>query len=102
MRAADREVTRAKRLATAAFVADGQSPSAVAMSAERIERVRRAMSTLPEDYREVLALALEQGLLLREVAERMGRSREAIKKLYGRALCRLREVCGPLEGAHDG
>ena len=30
------------------------------------------------------------GLTLRETGERMGRSREAMKKLYGRAICRLK------------
>jgi DNA-directed RNA polymerase specialized sigma24 family protein len=40
----------------------------------------------------VIHLALERGLPLRDVAEQMGRSREAAKKLYGRAVVRLREL----------
>ena len=36
-------------------------------------------------------VAREQGMSLREVAACMGRSREATKKLYGRALSRFTE-----------
>ncbi len=102
MRATDREVTRTERPATGAFAGDDPSPSAVAMSAERIERVRRAMHELSDDDREVLQLGLEEGLPLREVAVRMNRSRDAVKKLYWRALRRLKEVCGGLEGERGG
>ena len=60
------------------------------------------MASLPPDYREVLRLAREEDLSLREVAERMGRSREAIKKLYGRALLRFKEAFDRLGGSgHD-
>jgi len=101
MRAAGREVTRGERPVTAAFRADGASPSAVAAVAEQLERVRRAMETLPSDHRAVLRLGLEAGLSLREVAERMDRSYDATKKLYWRALCKLREVCGEGEDSND-
>ena len=56
------------------------------------------MAALSEDHREVLRLALEEGLSLRECAERMGRSREAMKKLYGRAVCALRARVGDAPG----
>jgi RNA polymerase sigma-70 factor (ECF subfamily) len=99
VRAAAREITRAERPSTDAFPAEVMSPSVAAARSELTERIRRAMAELPEDYREVLQLALERGLLLREVAERIGRSREATKKLYGRALCRLKAV---VDGGHRG
>ena len=102
MRAAAHEVSRTELTSTLAGAADLPSPSVAAAHSEQVERVRRAIETLPPDYREVLHLALERGLLLREVADRMGRSREATKKLYGRALCRLKEACGGLDGGHDG
>jgi RNA polymerase sigma-70 factor (subfamily 1) len=94
MRSADREVSRAERPDTAYFVGPYPSPSHVADSAERVARVRAAMAELPQDYRAVLTLALEQGLSLREAAEHLGRSRDATKKLYGRALHRLRQLLG--------
>ena len=102
MRAGAREVSRAGSPSTLDLAADLPSPSAAAACSEQVERVRRAIETLPCDYREVLHLALERGLLLREVAEHMGRSREATKKLYGRALLRLKEACGGLDGSSDG
>jgi RNA polymerase sigma-70 factor (ECF subfamily) len=88
-RDAGREVSRGGRPDTAHFPGPGRSPSEHAASAELAERVGEAMESLPEDYREVLRLAFEERLPLRLVAERMGRSREAVKKLYGRALARF-------------
>ena len=93
-RAVDREATRSSRPDTGYLRGPHPSPSVVASSAEHVERARSAMERLPEDYRTVLHLALEKGLALREAAEHMGRSREATKKLYGRALCRLRADLG--------
>jgi RNA polymerase sigma factor (sigma-70 family) len=58
----------------------------------------RALGALPPDYREILRLVREEGLTLREAAQRMNRSREAAKKLYGRALFRLTEVFEKLQG----
>ena len=91
-RATDREVSRGMRPDTAQFTAKGPSPSEVAVASELAERIRAAMDALPDDYREVLRLTREEGLSLREAAEGMGRSREATKKLYGRAFCRFKEI----------
>lgn len=91
-RSARREVTKAQRPETAYYAALAGTPSGQAASAEQLERIRKALGRLSPDYRTVLSLALEKGLSLREVAEQMGRSREAIKKLYGRALIRLRAL----------
>jgi len=93
-RSTDREVTRAQRPETAYLQAAQGTPSAVAAAAEQVARVQDAMQSLSEDHREVLRLALEEGLSLRECALRMGRTREAMKKLYGRAVCALRVRVG--------
>jgi len=101
-RAADREVTRGARPDTRHFEGGGQTPSVIAGSTEELERVRAAMEQLSEDHRRILILALDQGLPLGEAAIAMGRSREAAKKLYGRAMVRLRQVLGgPLESSPD-
>jgi RNA polymerase sigma-70 factor (ECF subfamily) len=97
-RAAHREVSRNLRPETGQFVGGVPSPSQVAIAAELKELARRAMVSLPDDYRQVLSLAREEQLPLREVAERMGRSREAVKKLYGRALFRFTEAFDKLRG----
>ena len=49
-----------------------------------------ALSELPEDYREVLILRHLDGLSFSEVAQRMGRTLDAVKQLWVRALERLR------------
>lgn len=94
-RAAGREVTRGGRPATEDFPADAGTPSEHAMAAETRLAVRRALDALPEDYREVLRLTRFEGLSLGQAAGRMGRSREAVKKLHGRAMVRLARL---LEG----
>ncbi|MCZ6691758.1 MAG: sigma-70 family RNA polymerase sigma factor [Planctomycetota bacterium] len=88
-RGAAQEVSRDHRPHTNQFEARGPTPSEVAMGAELEERLRRILETLPEDYRTVLRLARFEGLSLREVADRIGRSREAVKKLYARALSKF-------------
>ena len=60
------------------------------------------MRALPDDYRNVLRMALEDGLTLKEAARRMGRSHEAVKKLYGRALARLARELKDLRGESHG
>jgi RNA polymerase sigma factor (sigma-70 family) len=87
-RAAGREVSVGDGMATG----NGPSPSEVAMGAEFAEQVRLAMAELSDDYRLVLQLTREAGLTIGEAAEHMQRSREATKKLYGRAFVRFKRV----------
>src|SRR5262249_22795263 len=56
------------------------------------------LARLPEDYREVLLLRHLQELNFAEIAQAMDRSVDAVKKLWTRALLKLR---GLLEGDHD-
>lgn len=90
-RAVEREVSRGHRADTANLPGKAPTPSEVASANELADLARQAMQALPPDYREVLRLAREERLRLAEVAARMDRSREAIKKLYGRALSRFTE-----------
>jgi len=78
------------------------TPSEVAVGAELADLAARALSSLPADYQEVFRLARHEGLTLREVADRMGRTREATKKLYGRALSRFTEELQRLRGETVG
>jgi RNA polymerase sigma-70 factor, ECF subfamily len=71
--------------------ADTPSPSGHAMAHEDDEAVRRAMGLLPEDQRTVLRLRYEDGLGFDEIAARMGRSVPAVRKLWARAVGRLRQ-----------
>jgi RNA polymerase sigma-70 factor (ECF subfamily) len=76
--------------------ADTPSPSGHAVAREEDEAMRRAMDRLPEDHRTVLQLRYEEGLGFDEIAARLGRSPEAARKLWARAVGRLRqELEGP-------
>ena len=66
------------------------------------ELAEKALEQLPPDYREVLRLCREEDASLREVGERMGRSREAAKKLHGRAMVQFIKNFESLRrGEHD-
>jgi RNA polymerase sigma-70 factor (ECF subfamily) len=91
-RAAGREVSRNGRAPTTAFAAKGPSPSEEAAASERRDDVLRALESLSDDHAEILRLTQFEGLSLGDAGARMGRSREAAKKLYGRALLCLTEA----------
>jgi RNA polymerase sigma-70 factor (ECF subfamily) len=65
------------------------SPSEEVIAREDADELRRAIDSLPEDYAAVLRLVHLEGRTLVEAGERMGRSADAVRKTYGRALSRL-------------
>ena len=88
-RSVRREVTRAERRATCEHAGPGASPSQEAVAKETESLLLQAMGRLPKDYRAVMRWVYEDGLTLDEVTQRLGRSRDAVRVLYGRALSRL-------------
>lgn len=88
-RDAGREVSRGGRPDTAQLQGTGRTPSQVLSAREELDQVRQAMKALPNDYRHVLQLVQLDHLALKEAAVLMGRSYEATKKLYGRAVAAL-------------
>jgi RNA polymerase sigma-70 factor (ECF subfamily) len=76
------------------LAADTPPPEDKAAAAEEVEAVRQAVTRLPEDYRRVIALRHEEGLSFDDIAQRMGRSAEAVRKLWFRAVARLRQEMG--------
>lgn len=97
-----REVTQDARPATGEFPGREPSPSEVVVGIEARERADRALRLLPEDYREILTLTRRLHLGLDEAALRMGRSREAARKLLSRAVARFAEEFDALRGTDDG
>ena len=97
-RSSHREVSRHERVETGLFVGRTPSPSVGAAHREEAELAREALTRLPEHYRQVLRLTRMQGMTLREAAQAMGRTREATKKLYGRAVLRLKAVYEEVRG----
>jgi RNA polymerase sigma-70 factor (ECF subfamily) len=92
MRSIRRELTRGQRAATHQFRDRAPTPSAVVAADEAKSLARRALAELSEADQQVLRLCREEGLRFPAAAERMGRSYEATKKLYGRALARFSTV----------
>jgi RNA polymerase sigma-70 factor (ECF subfamily) len=101
-RSVRREVTLGARRATAAHAEGGPTPSEAAMSLELAQSVHRAIASLPPAYQEVLRLTRIEGRTLAEAAERMDRTREAVKKLYGRAMTRFAAAYAAQSGTDRG
>ncbi len=76
---------------------DGTSPSRQLRRDERFERLERVLGDLSDDHREVVVLSLIDGLPHTEIAERLGRSLVAVRKLLSRALDRLKDRFGDTE-----
>ncbi len=69
-----------------------RSPEDAAIAAEQRRSVMAFLVALPEIQQEALALRFAAGLTSREIAEVIGRSDDATKKLLSRALAALRET----------
>lgn len=75
-------------------------PSKAERREERLDRFQGAIDSLSADYREVLFLTRIEGLTLKQAAEKMGRSPEAVRKLFWRALKQLRSRISNTESLH--
>ena len=73
------------------------SPSRILRREERWERLSSAISALSPYHREVIRLARIEGLPMKEVAIRMGRSEKAASMLLVRAQRELRSIFGETE-----
>jgi RNA polymerase sigma-70 factor (ECF subfamily) len=72
------------------LAADQTSPSGAAERNEELLRLANALSTLPEPMREVVVCKHCQGLTLKQISERIGRSVPAVASLLRRGLEELR------------
>jgi RNA polymerase sigma-70 factor (ECF subfamily) len=69
--------------------ADTPTPSWAAVKAEDAEALLKALDRLPDDYRRVLTLRHQEGRSFAEIAESMGRTANAVHKLWARAIEQL-------------
>jgi RNA polymerase sigma-70 factor (ECF subfamily) len=76
------------------LAASQSSPSQQAARREESIRLAQALAQLPEEWRDLLILRHLEGLTFPEVAQRLGRTVDTIKKQWPRALARLRQVLG--------
>jgi RNA polymerase sigma-70 factor (ECF subfamily) len=88
------ELDQSSQVLDRGLVAPLSSPSQQAVRHEQAVWLARALERLPADYREVLILHHLEECDFAEVARRMGRSVAAVKKLWARALARLRRSVG--------
>jgi len=88
------EVDQSSQILDRGLMARDSSPSQRAASREQGVLLANALGQLPEDYREVLILRHMEGLTFPEVATRMGRTLDSVKKLWTRGLVQLRRTLG--------
>jgi RNA polymerase sigma-70 factor (ECF subfamily) len=72
------------------------SPSTEAIAHEQAEQIQRALDCMPEDYRRVIVLRNQERRSFGEIGPLLGRSPEAARRLWARAVERLqRELEAP-------
>lgn len=74
------------------------TPSRLAVEREQAEALRAAIDRLPDEYRRVIVLRYLEGRSFEDIGAEMGRSPEAARKLWARAMDRLRR---DWEASHD-
>lgn len=67
----------------------GMDPIEVCIKKERYDAIKKSISELSPDHQTVIKLRIMNGMPGAEIAEMLGRSRDAIYSLYDRALTQL-------------
>jgi RNA polymerase sigma-70 factor (ECF subfamily) len=86
------ELGQSSALLDRGLIAPYSSPSNQAVRREQSVVLAEALGRLPEEWRELLVLRHLEGLSFPEVAQRMGRTIDVVKKLWPRALLSLRRL----------
>src|SRR5262249_367881 len=85
-----REIDQSSQALDGGLVAVQSSPSQHAIRQERAVLLANALAQLPADWRDVLILRHLEGLTFPQVAQRVGRNGDSLKKLWPRALAKLK------------
>jgi RNA polymerase sigma-70 factor (ECF subfamily) len=67
------------------------TPSRAAMAQEQAQSLQRALARLPEEYRRVLEWRFQEEKSFEEIGRMLDRSADAARKLWSRAMERLRQ-----------
>ncbi|MFO0810514.1 MAG: sigma-70 family RNA polymerase sigma factor [Gemmataceae bacterium] len=86
-----RQLTREQVLYDSDGLASAPTPSVQVMANEQLRLLHAAIERLPDDYREVMGLRYREGLSFEDVGRRLGRSADAARMLWARAVERLRQ-----------
>jgi RNA polymerase sigma-70 factor (ECF subfamily) len=81
-----------------ALLAAPPTPGSELAAREQVGKMLQAVERLPEHYREVLWLRHQEGRSFEEIGARTGRSAEAARKVWARAVELLKELLKP---SHD-
>ncbi len=65
---------------------DTTTPSAIMSKREELDKLAKAIDALKPEYRQVIVLTKIEGLSYKEIAEKISKSSEAVRKLVSRAL----------------
>jgi RNA polymerase sigma-70 factor (ECF subfamily) len=84
-----RDVAREFREPVPEFADTGQTPSETIKQREIEQRMWLMVAELPEDYRTVVLLRQQMDLSFQEIGERMGKTADAVRMMWGRALVML-------------
>jgi len=71
---------------------EATTPSVIMSRQEDLDELAKAMDELKPEYREVIVLTKIEGLSYQEIAGRLGKSDEAVRKLVSRAMAMLTSV----------
>ena len=89
-----RQIDREVNLHAGTEPLDEETPSAVATRGEDTRRLEQAVARLPGDYREVVRLRYQEHRPFEEIAPLLGRSLDATRQLWKRAIRQLRAELG--------
>jgi RNA polymerase sigma-70 factor (ECF subfamily) len=73
------------------LAADTSSPSSHVRQDEQAQALDAALERLPDEYRQVLHARYREGRSFADIAQQLGRSANAVRKLWARAVARLQE-----------
>ena len=65
------------------------TPSAIVSKREDFDKLAKAIDTLKPEYREVIVLTKVEGLSYKEIGDKLGRSADAVRMLFSRAMAAL-------------
>ena len=68
---------------------DQTTPSAIMSKREDLARLTKAMETLKPEYRQVIILTKIEGLSYKEIGDKLGKSTDAVRMLFTRAMAAL-------------
>jgi RNA polymerase sigma-70 factor (ECF subfamily) len=71
---------------------DATTPSVIMSRKEELDELARAIEELKPEYKEVIILTKIEGLSYKEISNRLGKSDEAVRKLFTRAMAALTTV----------